>query len=55
MKLIFDGHSGSRIFVQLMQMCEEGLVVQNNLNVFQRYLQKRHYEYSRKKSLRKVG
>ena len=27
MKLIFDGHSRSRAFIQLMQMCEEGLVV----------------------------
>ncbi|WP_086776011.1 hypothetical protein, partial [Vibrio coralliirubri] len=26
MKSIFDGHSRSRAFIQLMQMCEEGLV-----------------------------
>ncbi|WP_060982762.1 hypothetical protein [Vibrio splendidus] len=26
MKLIFDGHSRSNAFIQLMQMCEEGLV-----------------------------
>ncbi|MEZ8275073.1 hypothetical protein AB4291_18685 [Vibrio cyclitrophicus] len=26
MKLIFDGHSRNRAFIQLMQMCEEGLV-----------------------------
>ena len=26
MKFIFDGHSRSRAFIQLMQMCEDGLV-----------------------------
>jgi hypothetical protein len=28
MKLIFDGHSRSKAFIQLMLMCEENLVTQ---------------------------
>ena len=40
MKFIFDGHSRSRAFIQLMQMCKDGLVEPEQFGRFSEELKK---------------